>query len=61
VRVEVTAQEQELKKKHAGSPDGRAAAEPGKNVFAQQELDLKKKKRPTKNCQAIDGAALHCR
>ena len=44
MRVHVTGEEKELEDQHAGGPDGRGATEPGEDVLADDELDLKKEK-----------------
>lgn len=44
MRVEVAAEEQELKDEEIGGPDSGGAAEPREDVFADDELDLKEEK-----------------
>src|SRR5580765_2339528 len=46
VGIQVTQQEQHLKHQHATGPNRWHAAKPGKNVFAQYELNLKQQKCP---------------
>lgn len=44
VRVQVTAQKQDLKKHHAGGPNTGSTTEPGQQVFANQRLNLEQQK-----------------
>ena len=46
VRVAVAGQQQYLEEQHACGPHGRHAAEPGQDLLAQDELDLKQQKSP---------------
>jgi len=43
VRIGVPSQERDLKKRHAGVPDRRAAAQQGQNQFCHHRLDQKHK------------------
>ena len=53
VGVQISGQQQNLKKQHAGRPDGRTAAEPRENESTYQRLYLKQQKRTDKNGQSI--------
>jgi len=50
VGVQVAAQQQQLKEKHAGGPNRGRSAKPRQDVFAQYQLYLEKKE-----CSAKDG------
>ncbi len=49
VRIGVACEEHELKEEHAGGPDGRTAAEPRQDRFADDRLNLKQQKRGDQN------------
>src|SRR5579862_5110284 len=51
--VQIAAQEQQLKEKHAGGPNRWRAAKPRQDVFAQYQLNLEKKKCSAKDCEAV--------
>src|SRR5215472_1405525 len=53
VGVEIAREQQELEEEHAGRPDRRRAAEPGKDVFADERLNLEEKKRSEKDRQRV--------
>ena len=52
--ITVAGKKRNLEKEHAGGPYRRAPSEPRKDVFANNGLDLEKKKRTEKNRQGID-------
>src|SRR5579863_1259453 len=54
VPVGVAAQQQHLKKKHAGDPYGGGPAKPRQDVLADDQLDLKQQQRAKKNGEAED-------
>ena len=49
VRIEIASEEQQLEDEHVGGPDSGGATEPGKNVFADNELHLKEEERAEEN------------
>lgn len=49
MRVQVTCQESELKKQHAGGPHSRGAAVPGQDETRDDGLNLKNQKRAGEN------------
>ena len=55
VRVQVSDQQHDLKEQHTGRPYAGAAAEPWKNVLANEWLNLKQEKRPEKRRQGKEG------
>jgi len=38
MRIDIPSEQEHLKKKHAGGPDGRSAPKPWQYVFSQKEL-----------------------
>src|SRR5215471_20179287 len=54
VRVSVTPDQEGLKKEQAGSPYAGSAAEPGKEILADQWLDLEQKESAKKNGEGED-------
>ncbi|MEO7653597.1 MAG: hypothetical protein ABIZ80_24325 [Bryobacteraceae bacterium] len=49
MRVEITAEQQELEEKHARSPDRRRTAEPGQDHLRDEGLNLKQQKGAEEN------------
>ena len=56
VGIGIASQQQDLEEKHASGPDTRTAAEPGKNVFADERLDLEEKECAQEDGEGVGGS-----
>jgi hypothetical protein len=54
MRVGVPPEEQHLEEQHAGGPHAGHAAEPGKNEFRNEWLDLKQQKSAQKDRERVN-------
>ena len=53
MRISISTQQRDLEKEHAGGPNAWSAAEPWQDVFSDERLNLKEKKRAEKNREGV--------
>src|SRR5579862_3737670 len=54
MRIQVSAEKEQLEEEHAGRPDSGRAAEPGKDVLPDERLDLKQQERAQKDRERVE-------